>query len=326
MLRVLQAGLLTTIQDEGRRDALRLGVPRGGAMDRFALAAANRLIGNDPGAAALEITAGGVAFELVRGGLIAVTGGDLGALIDDEPLPQWTALWARRGAIVRLVARRGAWGARAYLVPGGGIDVPRLLGSRSTYLPGGFGGLDGRALREGDRLDAGISRVDAPAIAGRVWHAWARPAYGAQPTIRFVAGPHADRLAPGSSTALESALLTVGAASNRIGYRLDGVRLQHVVAGELHSLGVLTGAIQIPPDGTPIVLMADAQPTGGYPLAGVVIGADLPLLAQLLPGDRLRLRAVTTEHARAAWQAYHRWLLAPPRDDPALDLLRWAGG
>jgi biotin-dependent carboxylase-like uncharacterized protein len=324
-LRVHSAGLLTTIQDLGRPGMQRYGVPISGAMDTFALAAANRLVGNSFDAAALEITSGGAIFELLAPTLLAVAGAHLRATLNDQPLPLWTAVLAPRGALLRFTARHGGWGARAYLALAGGIGAPVVLGSRSTYLPGSFGGMDGRPLRAGDQLGTGQSCADPQRLAGQRWPEHARPPYSATPTLRMIPGPHSDCF---SADALDQPGVTplrVSQTSNRMGYRLEGVTLRYTRPCSLPSLGVLPGAIQVPPDGTPILLMADAQTTGGYPIIGVVIGPDLPLAAQLLPGDALRCMPISIAaavHARATWQAQ---LATPLETDAAVAALAWAG-
>jgi len=299
MLEVIAPGPLMTVQDLGRPAARRFGVPPGGAMDAFALAAANRLVGNPDGCAGLEITAGGAELALTRPGLVALTGADLGATLDGRPLPPWTAVAASPGQRLRLPGRQGPWGARAYLAVAGGLDVPSALGSRATDLGGGFGGLAGRPLRPGDRLAALAAAPLAPMV-GAYWPEAYRPAYAARPALRLLPGPHLAHLAPDAPDALAGAELRVGALANRMGYRLEGARLPHARPTSLPSLGVVPGTLQIPPDGTPILLMADAQTTGGYPVAGAVIAADLPLAAQLLPGDPLRFRIATLDEALAA--------------------------
>lgn len=321
-LRVLSGGVLTTVQDLGRRAARRYGVPQSGALDPIALDWANRLLDNPPGGAALEITAGGVAFELLAPTLLALTGADLGALLDDEPIPLWTAFFARAGSQLRLIGRQLPWGARAYLAVAGGFAVPQVLGSRSTYLPGGFGGFNGRALRAGDVL-AAAGAHDPLRLAGRSWPVEARPAYRAEPVLRLLAGPHLDRFAADALDRLFKAPFTISASANRMGYRLEGRAIPYAAPCSLPSLGVLPGVVQVPPDGNPILLMADAQTTGGYPIIGVVIGPDLPLAAQLLPGDRIRFQSVMLDEALAAQKAIeHRRRLLPIED---LSLLDWAG-
>lgn len=325
MIEVLVAGPLLTVQDLGRPGGRRYGVAQSGAMDPFALAAANRLAGNPPGAAALEITAGGT--ELIFGvtTLIAITGADLGACCNDRPVPLWTALRIVRGARLRFRGRTGDWGARAYLAIAGGIDVAPALGSRATDLNSGFGGLEGRPLRAGDRLPIGASSPLAMLGLGRYWPISMRPPYGPTPTLRIIAGPHRACFAPEALDALTAATLRVGPASNRMGYRLEGIRLPHVRPCDLPSLGVVPGVIQAPPDGAPILLMADAQTTGGYPIIATVIGPDLPLAAQLLPGDTLRLAMTTIEEALTARRAQEA-ALAHPLDGDEGDLLAALAG
>ena len=326
-LEVVNSGLLTTVQDLGRPHAARHAVPAGGAMDAFALQAANRLVGNPPNAAALEITAGGASFSVLAPAVIAITGADLTALLDYRPVPLWTSFVVRPGAQLVFGARKCDWGARAYLALAGGIDVPMVLGSRSTDLAGRFGGVDGRMLQAGNILDAPRSR-SLDLLAGRVWRAEMRPAYRAQPDLRVLPGPHQDRFTAGSLATLFSASFRVAMQSNRIGYRLDGPALVQTQPGSLPSLGVVVGALQAPPDGAPILLMADAQTTGGYPVAGVVIRADLPMAAQLLPGDSLRLVPAAEAEAVSAWQQYRNWLacgvIRPELDEVEL-ALAWAG-
>ncbi|HEX6290531.1 MAG TPA: biotin-dependent carboxyltransferase family protein [Herpetosiphonaceae bacterium] len=323
VLHVLAGGVLTTVQDLGRYAARRYGVPQSGALDNVAAVAANRLLDNPSSAATLEMTAGGADFEVLAPTLLALTGADLGAALDDEPLPLWMAVFARAGARLRLTGRRAGWGARAYLAVAGGFDVPPVLGSCSTYLPGGFGGLHGRALRAGDLLHAPSGAIDAVRLAGRSWPPHARPAYAAQPVLRVLPGPHVERFAADALDQLVAAPLQVSASSNRMGYRLEGPSMRYAVPWSLPSLGVLPGVVQVPPDGSPILLMADAQTTGGYPIVGVVIGPDLPLAAQLLPGDRLRFAWTTPSAALAARHEMQRWRGAVPDDD--LYPLAWAG-
>lgn len=324
-LRVLSGGLLTTVQDGGRVGWRRLGVPVSGAMDQFALRVANQLVGNPPGAAALEITAGGASFEVLHAGVVALTGAEVVATLDGAPLPLWTSVLLRPGAVLALGSRRATWGARVYLALAGGIAVPELLGSRSTYLPGGWGGLEGRALRSGDRLCA-APPADLWPLAGRCWPPAARPPYRAVPVLRAVPGPHEAHFLPSARSLLTGVPWRVSAQANRQGYRLLGPPLPLREATDLPSLGVLPGVIQVPPDGQPILLMADAQTTGGYPIIATVIEPDLPLAAQLLPGDELRLQLIDPVEACAIRQQWAGLLATPLPVDPDDLALRLAGG
>jgi biotin-dependent carboxylase-like uncharacterized protein len=323
-LRVLAPGVLATIQDLGRPTAQRYGVPTGGAMDRFALAAANRLLGNPLSAAGIEITSGGASFEILASLVLALGGADLGAWLGERRLPPWRVVLARRGEILRLTARQCDRGARAYLAISGGIAADTVLGAAATYLAGGFGGMDGRALRAGDELSS-AGPGDSLERAGAEWPVKQRPAYRAEPELRIIGGPHQNYFAAASLAALAATSWQINVASNRMGYRLEGKRLEYLGPCSLSSLGVIPGVIQVPPDGAPILLMADAQTTGGYPIIGVVIEPDLALAAQLLPGDRLHFRVVTAAEGRRARIEQADWLAANPAASAVHDCLRLAG-
>lgn len=320
-LRVEQPGPLCTMQDQGRSAAARYGVPASGAMDQFALAAANRLLDNPPDAAALEVTAGSATLTLLAATPLAITGADLQATLHGWRVPPWCVVRGLAGMQVRFWRRGTSWGGRAYLAVPGGFAVPPVLGSRSTYLAGGFGGLDGRMLRSGDVLAALPTTGDPAGLVGRVWAA-ACPPYRANPTLRLLPGPHARLFDHATHATLTSSHFTISSTSNRMGYRLESpTPLLPAAPVSIPSLGVVPGVVQVPPDGQPILLMADAQTTGGYPIIGVVIGADLPLAAQLLPGDTVQFASVDLATANAARQQMHQWLATPPHSDPTDDTL-----
>lgn len=314
-LLVREPGLLTTVQDLGRTGHQREGVPVGGAMDPFALRVANLLVGNEPGAAGLEITLAGPALRLEAGALVALAGADLGATLDGAPLPPWRPAWAPEGATLSFGTAAG--GCRAWLAVAGGIEVPPVLGSRSTFVRAALGGVEGRALRAGDALPVGRPtalgeriarslRRDARRIAG--WGAGPSllPAYSHRPVVRLLPGEHADALAPASRRALTGEEFRVSPRSDRTGYRLEGPRLELSAPLEPLSEAVVFGTVQLPPDGAPIVLMADRQTTGGYPRVGEVATVDVPLLARLRPGDRLRFRPCSLAEAQALYLARER--------------------
>jgi antagonist of KipI len=318
-LRVVGAGLQTTVQDLGRRGHQHDGVPGGGAMDRSALRIGNALVGNDDGAAALEATLIGPAIAFEDPTLIALTGGDLEPTIDGQPVPMWRAILLPGGAALRF--GRPKLGCRTYLAIAGGIDVPLIFDSRSTYLRAQFGGHEGRALRPGDVLttncpsalaqciaDAVQDARDGPHAAVASWGAGhsLRMRYSSEPVVRLIPGTHADYLAAPSRTKLFSASFNISASSDRMGYRLEGVELPLRNPVELLSEGVAFGTVQLPPDGMPIVLMADRQTTGGYPRIGEVASVDLPLIAQLKPGDRLRFRPISVDEAQELYLTYEQ--------------------
>jgi antagonist of KipI len=313
-IRVVTGGLQTTIQDLGRVGFQRQGVPVGGAMDRTALRVANLLVGNDDNAAALEASLIGPALTFERDALVALAGAEMEATVDSRPVPIWRAIWLATGSMLRF--GRPTVGCRAYLAVAGGIEAPRVFGSRSTYLRAKFGGLEGRALKPGDLLEVGAPCARARSIAaalrsdaGRASVArWTvatsvRPRYGDDVVVRLIGGAHIGLLTAPSRDALAGATFRVSSNSDRMGYRLEGAPLSLRQPVELLSEGVTFGTVQLPPGGSPIVLMADAQTTGGYPRVGEVASVDLPLVAQLKPGDRLRFRLVSLEDAQALYLA-----------------------
>lgn len=320
-MRIIRPGQLTTVQDLGRRGYRAAGVPLSGAMDPLALRIANSLVGNPESAAVLELTLVGPEVEFSADTLIALGGADCGGL------PAWKPVAVAAGE--RVVLGECVRGCRGYLAVAGGIDVPLVLGSRSTYARGGFGGFQGRPLQEGDVLkiaDASVgaavrtenaSRTEpAPQSAAHgdlqvtTWRIDPRvlPAYGPAATVRVVPGAQAGEF----GRALFEAEFRVSPQSDRMGLRLTGRNLERSSAEELLSSAVMPGTVQVPRGGQPIVLMADAQTIGGYPQAAHVIGVDLPVLAQLRTGDTVRFVEVTLEEA-------HRLALVRDR---ALAMLR----
>ena len=313
-LRIVTGGLQTTVQDLGRIGQQRSGIPVCGAMDRLALRIGNMLVGNDDGAAALEASLVGPAITFEQPALIALTGGDLEATINGTDVPAWHAISVPAGTTLRSGQPRV--GCRSYIAVAGGIDVPLVFGSRSTYLRAQFGGYEGRALRSGDVLIPGVpspksSRIadslresGAAAVAAR-WSVSGslRPRYSDDPVVRLIAGAHYDLLDDESRDQLGAGTFRISASSDRMGYRLSGVTLSLRKPVELLSEGVAFGTVQLPPGGEPIVLMADHQTTGGYPRLGEVASIDLPLVAQLKPGDRLRFRLVSVDEAQQLYLA-----------------------
>jgi antagonist of KipI len=287
MLEVIEPGLLTTIQDAGRRDALDLGVPISGACDTWSLAVANALVGNDPNEAAIEMNVAGATFRVLEDCLLGFAGADM-----ERSFDRGRGRFVRRGDTIAFGVERGL-GVRTYLALAGGIDVPVVLGSRSTCLIGGFGGFEGRPLRAGD------------IIRSRTGSTWVQhdPRSDGPAMLLGAEEPHTIRVVPGPEpAALDTLLATtwrVGGRGDRQGIRLDGPPLRGSLATML-SRGVTWGSIQVPPDGQPIVLLADHQTVGGYPVVAVVITADRPLIGQLGPADELRFVEVdipTAQHA-----------------------------
>lgn len=306
---MLEPGLLTSVQSPtGRRGAERFGVSRSGALDGDAARAANLLVGNAAGDALLEITWDGPMLRFVGTATVAVSGAVFELDVDGRPVGHGAPLAVPASATLSFGVLRS--GARGYLAVRGGIDVPEVLGSRSTDLRAGFGGFRGRALRAGDRLPVGTAGIQAPHRGGPL-------AVSVPPgdvPVRILPGPHLDRFDPDVLDALCAEPWTISADSDRMGCRLDGPPLAHAAVSEVPSLGLPNGAIQVPGDGRPIVLLADHQPTGGYPVPAVVIGADLRVLAQRLPGDEVRFRITSYEEAIAALVALRE--MDVPQADP----------
>jgi biotin-dependent carboxylase-like uncharacterized protein len=280
MLVVLAPGPRSTVQDRGRPGWASIGVPRSGAADLAAHDLANRLVGNRPEAATIEATAGGVRVRAERSVLVAVTGAPAPVVVDGRPAPLDAPFTLRAGAVLELGLP--ARGLRSYVAVRGGIDVPPVLGSRSTDT---LSGLGPAPLRAGDRLPVGSLAGDEPVVDVAPV---ARPAE--RPVLRVLPGPRRDWLDPGAWTALCGAGWTVSSDSDRVGVRLTGPRLARAVDGELPSEGLVAGAVQVPPDGAPVLFLADHPVTGGYPVLAVVVTADLPAAAQLRPGDQVRFR------------------------------------
>lgn len=295
VLEVVEPGLLTTVQDAGRPGLGAQGITAGGAADPHSLAVANALLANPPGAAALELTLAGGALRALRHLTLAIAGADLGARVleTDEGVAPGRTVVLREGETLAFGTAPPGGGCRAYLALPGGVGVRPVLGSRSTALGAGFGGFGGRPLREGDRLAVLGPGLDRPAAH------WTGPVTepGVGP-LRVLSGPHgASEAGGGLAARLASRAWTVSPTSDRTGLRLVGEPLA-AGTGSLASHGVVAGAVQLPPDGRPIVLLADHQPTGGYPVVAVVARVDRPRLGQLAPGDGLRFELVEEAEAR----------------------------
>jgi antagonist of KipI len=292
VLRVEAPGLLTTVQDMGRPNAMSSGVSRGGAMDRFAHSAANLLVGNDAGAATLECTLIGPHLIVERSCLLAITGADLDPTINGRPAAMWTGFFASEGDRLTFGARRA--GARAYIGIAGGVAADRWLGSASTNLMAARGGINGRALTAGDIIRA-ADLPGGPVVSGRRLDEGLRPRYGGR-RLQALPGPHVKRLIAAGRRLLFDSAFKVGLDADRMGYRLDGPALD-APGDELLSFGLTAGALQVPGGGRPILLMADFQTAGGYPVIATVVSASLPIAAQLAPGDEFRFTEIDLEGA-----------------------------
>lgn len=308
---ILRPGLLTTLQDAGRFGYQQVGVIVSGPMDARALRVANLLVGNPGGAAALEITLLGPKIRFEADHLIALTGANLSAKLDGKPVPLNRPVAVRRGCELAFGSAR--MGCRAYLAVSGGFEVPAVLGSQSTYLRASLGGLEGRALRAGDVLPAPgptpagkrlhqqlLGHSSGPDWAASTWYPDPQltPVPGSNPIIRAMRGPEYALFTEESQQAFWQKEFTVTPNSDRMGFRLAGPALQLQTEQEILSTAVTFGTVQVPAAGEPIVLMADHQTTGGYPRLAQVMTADLPRLAQVPPGGRLRFQEISLSDAQ----------------------------
>ena len=311
MIRILDAGPQTTVQDLGRTGQMRYGIPPSGPVDRFAFALANRLVGNADGAAALECTLIGPRFEVTAAGAIAVTGADMPVTVNGQRAAGWTTVALKPGDVVKLGPART--GVRSYVGVAGGLDVPLVLGSRSTYLRGRVGGVEGRALRKGDELRVFPS---GPGKARRVEQR-SIPDYTGEPTIRAVLGPQADRFTAEGLQALFGGRYEVLPQSDRMGSRLRGPRIAHARGHDIVSDGIALGSIQVPGDGQPIVLLVDRQSTGGYTKVATICSSDIWRVGQARPGQSLRFHPIDVDEAHRLLREADRALDAAVREEIA---------
>ena len=328
-IHVLKPGMMTTVQDLGRLGWQRLGVTPGGATDAWALRLANLLAGNAEGTAGLEITGSGPTLRFAEPSLVAFCGADFEISIDGSRVPPWRPLWLSGGVELAIGAART--GFRGCLAVAGGLAVPRVLGGRGTHLAAGFGGFEGRALRAGDVLKIGpastwAKRLSMALAGGQKFAAarWevgaaARPRYTAAPVVRMMRGPQWDWFSADAQSRLLHERFTVDPRSDRMGLRLKAnvPGLLEAPLREMVSEGVAVGTVQVPPDGQPIILLADRQTVGGYPKVAAVASIDLPLLAQLRAGDTVGFTEVSVAEAQALCVASER-LLATVKQGIAL--------
>ncbi|WP_264193778.1 biotin-dependent carboxyltransferase family protein [Cytobacillus firmus] len=311
MIKVLKPGLLSSIQDLGRTGYQKFGVIASGAMDPFSHRMANLLSGNEENDPALEITMMGPTLTFEEDTLISICGGDLSPSINGQPIRTWRSVFVKKGSELKFGGCQK--GCRAYLAVSGGFDVPEVMNSKSTYLRAGIGGFKGRALKAGDVLETGKPSLQSlkmkdflskqlldKAFVENDWGIASKliPETVGNPEIRITRGRQFDLFTHESRIQLFNHAFEVTAQSDRMGYRLKGSVLALSEHAEQISEAVNFGSIQVPPDGNPIVLLADRQTTGGYPKIGQVAAIDLPLLAQAKPGDALRFAEISNEQAQ----------------------------
>ncbi|HJQ11459.1 MAG TPA: biotin-dependent carboxyltransferase family protein [Gemmatimonadaceae bacterium] len=294
MITVAKAPPYLAVQDAGRTGFRAAGVPRGGAMDLFALRAGNLMVGNQPDSAALEWALGGGTLTFSSAVCFALVGATVRATIGGRSIPPCTTTAAAAGE--ELIVEQFLTGRFLYVAISGGIEVPDLLGSRSTYLPGHFGGFGGRLIRTGDSLPFGTTPSSPP--VGFHCAAELMPRYDTD-TVHMTRGPQAELFTDEAFRILSEEPHRVSSASDRTGYKIDGPSIGSS-PGSLPSEAACPGAIQVPGDGHPIILMADAPTVGGYPKIGVVSETDLPIIAQRRPGETVRFEVITVEQSQRA--------------------------
>ena len=321
MITFQKKGLLTTVQDLGRIGYQRYGMPVCGAMDHYAMELANILVGNPRGEAVIEATVLGPTLVFGETEVFAITGGDFGPTLNGQPIETDRASLAEAGDTLALPMAKT--GARAYIAFAGGLDLEEVMGSRSTFLKGGVGGFQGRAITEGDEIGLRAPCEDLPDLEDRAVPEKLLPPLQDHVTVRFTYGPQDDLFSAAGKRTFAASEYTLSDKSDRMGFRLDGPAVERAAGsdGNIISDGICFGAIQIT-NGQPIVMMADRQTTGGYPKLGCVISADLPLLAQLKAGDKVRFRPVSAATAQAVYRRQKKILdkletrLALPEPEP----------
>jgi len=293
---VLTPGAYTTVQDEGRYGYQQMGIPVSGALDSFAFRVANMLVGNPVSCAVLEITVMGPRFEILSETDIAITGADMGMALNDQPVQGWKSIRVKPGDILGINQVKS--GCRAYLAVTGGIDVPEVMGSRSTYVGGNIGGYYGRSLKQGDIIKRGKGLLldKEQQLSSAVI-----PQYSSNIVIRAVPGPQDDFFDEGLRALFNSEFM-VSAKADRMGYRLQGPVIKHreEVPKSIISEPSVPGGVQVPADGQPIILLVE-QTVGGYTKIATVISTDLSRVAQATPGDTICFEQVTLETAHALY-------------------------
>ncbi|MEH7331246.1 biotin-dependent carboxyltransferase family protein [Neobacillus drentensis] len=292
IFKVIKPGLQTTVQDLGRYGYQQFGISPSGAMDPYSMQVANILVGNAKGEAVLEATVIGPGFQALSDMTIAICGGNFSPKVDEREAPMWKSFLIKKGQILSLGSCKQ--GARAYIAISGGIDVPVVLGSRSTFLNGSFGGFEGRSLQKGDVL-FGSPMVKKP---NKTLHPNLIPQFKKLISLRFIPGPHQNSFSKLSLEQFCSEEYVITPQSNRMGYQLKGPQLEHHIGPDIISDPVPLGGIQVPASGQPIILMTERQTTGGYTRIGTVISTDLPKLAQAVSHTVIQFSTVSLEEAQ----------------------------
>jgi antagonist of KipI len=291
LFKILKPGLQTTVQDSGRLGYQQYGISPSGVMDSYSMKLANILIGNPAGEAVLEAAIVGPSLEALNDVSIAICGGDLQPMVNGQEMQMWKSFVLKKGEALSFGKLKS--GTRAYISFAGGINVPLVLGSKSTFINGKLGGFNGRALETGDIL------YGHPAVVkNKFLHPDLIPEFKKQLAVRVILGPHLEKFTKGTIEQFFSNGYMISAQSNRMGYRLNGPKLSHLGGADIISDAIPLGGIQVPANGQPIILMAERQTTGGYARIATVISVDISVLAQAQPGSVIRFKKVSIEEAQ----------------------------
>ena len=298
-IKILNPGLLTTIQDKGRWGYQKFGMSVAGVMDDFSTRIANLLVGNSEYEAVLEITLLGVEILFNCDEVISITGANMNPKINGNTVPMWTSLYVKAGD--KLTSTGAVSGLRTYIGLSRGLDVPEIMGSKSTFTRGNLGGFEGRKLNKNDEIKLGEKALTN---YGSYLPDLYKPIYGKNNTIRVVLGPQDDYFEEEAINVFLDSIYTITSEADRMGYRLDGPKIEHIDGADIVSDGIVFGSVQVPGHGSPIIMMADRQTTGGYTKIATVITPDLPKLAQMSPGNTMNFQKLTVEESHSIYKEY----------------------
>ncbi|WP_233191820.1 MULTISPECIES: biotin-dependent carboxyltransferase family protein [unclassified Sporosarcina] len=303
---ILKPGLLTTVQDLGRRDYRIYGVSVSGVMDPLSFRLANTLVGNHENDAAIEITMMGPTIKFETKTAFSITGGNLSPKLNGKSIDMWKVIFAKAGD--ELSFGKYISGCRSYIALAGGVNVPVVMGSRATFTRGHYGGYMGRALKRGDKLYFNKPDFNIKQLQGRRLRTNDIPDFGEERPIRFILGPHIERFVNKSIETFSNGTYSLSNASDRMGYRLEGEQLIHKDGADIISDFITPGTIQVPGNGYPIIHMADCGTSGGYTKIGVVITTDIPYVAQKKPGDKIKFQVCDINEAQNEYRKIEKML------------------
>jgi len=299
---IINPGLYTTVQDRGRWGYQEYGMPVTGAMDDYSLRLANILVGNDEYDAVLETTLNGPEISFNTDVVAAVTGANMVPRVNGYTVPMWRSLKLSKGDVLSFEMARE--GTRGYIAFAGGLDIPAVMGSRSTYVRGAIGGYEGRKLKSNDEIDLRDKNLPIEQLAGRIIPPQYIPHYEDSCIIRVIPGPQDDYFTEESIEKFFSSEYEITKEADRMGYRLTGPQLTHKAGADIISDGINLGSVQVPGHGMPIIMMSDRQTTGGYTKIATVISSDIPVMAQLKPGNKVRFEKIDIQEAHKVLKEY----------------------